>query len=113
LEEKILNSQTRENRLKTMRVEAFAFVKYAPFAEQALQEEPQDVKLADRENGEGGERPEHLAKITERAGLVGNDYGAVCNSILGGLCEVDRKFRGLATINRDEMDRSAARGEIS
>jgi len=108
-----VNSQTRENLLKTMRVEAFAFVKYAPFAEQALQTEFQDVKLADRENGVGGKRPEHLAKMTELAGLVGNDDNAVCNTILGGLCEVDRKYRGLAPINPDETDRHGAGGEIS
>lgn len=108
-----MNSQTRKNRLEAIRVETFAFAKYAPFAEQALQEEPRDDQLADRENGEGDERPEHPAKMTELAGLVGNDDNAVCNSILGGLCEVDREYRGLARINPDETDRRGAKGEIS
>jgi hypothetical protein len=111
LEGMILNSQTQKNRLKTMCVEEFAFEKYAPFAEQALQ--PRVEHLADRENGEGGEQPVHLAKMTELAGLVGNDDDAVCNSTLGKLYEVDRKYRGLATINQDETDHRGTGGEIA
>lgn len=108
-----MNSQTQKNQLKTMCAEEVASVKYAPLAEHAIQEEPQDEQLADRENGEGGERLAHLAKMTEPAELVGNDDVAVCNSILGGLCEEDRKYRGLASLNRDETDHPAAGGEIS
>lgn len=90
-----MNPQTRENLLQAMRGEAFAFVKYALFAEQARHNGREDLATLFEKTAQV-ERMEHFAELAELAGLVGNDYDNVCYAIRDESYEVNTMYPAFA-----------------
>ena len=107
LEEKTLNPQTRKNLLRAMHGEAFAFVKYSLFAQQARQNGREELALM-FEKSARLERIQHFAEVAELAGLVGDDYDNLCNSIQGVPDDAGSMYREFAKQATAAGDTTAA-----
>ena len=102
-----MDPQTRTNLLKAMRGEAFAFVKYTLFAEQARQNGREELaKLY--ESTAKMERFEHFAEEAELAWLVGDDRENLKNAIRGENREVETMYPQFAQQAADAGEEDAA-----
>lgn len=90
-----MNLQTRKNLVKAMRSEAFAFVKYTLFAQQARKNGREELASLFEKTAET-ERLEHFAEEAELAWLVGSDDDNLRNAIRGESFEVDTMYREFA-----------------
>ncbi len=102
-----MNPQTQDNLLQAMRGEAFAFVKYELFADQARQNGREEL-AALFENTAQVERLEHFAELAELAGLVGNDYDNLCNAVHDESYEAESMYREFAAQAAAPGDNHAA-----
>ncbi len=90
-----MTPQTRKNVLKALRAEAFAFVKYTLFAQQARESGRDDLaKLFD--DTAQTERLEHFAQQAALIVLVGNDKVNLRNAIRNESYEVETMYREFA-----------------
>ena len=102
-----LHPQTMENLSTAMHGEAFAYVKYMLFADQARQEG--NTELADLfEKTAKTERYEHFAEEAKLAGLVGSDADNLRNAIQGESYESTTMYREFAEKARAVGDVAAA-----
>ncbi|MFA6243630.1 MAG: ferritin family protein [Candidatus Hydrogenedentales bacterium] len=90
-----MNPQTRRNLVKAMRGEAFAFVKYTLFAQQARKNGREELATLFEKTAET-ERMEHFAEEAELAWLVGTDDDNLRNAIRGESFEVETMYREFA-----------------
>jgi rubrerythrin len=98
-----MNAQTRNNLLQAMHGEAFAFVKYTLFAQQARKNGREEIAVLFEKTAEV-ERREHFAEEAELAGLVGSDADNLRDAIQGETYEVDKMYCEFA-------DQAAAAGD--
>lgn len=102
-----LNSKTKKNLHTAMKGEAFAYVKYMLFAEQARKNgHPEIADLF--ENTAKTERFEHFAEEAELAGLIGTDEENLRNAIEGEKYESTTMYRDFADEARSFEDHAAA-----
>jgi rubrerythrin len=102
-----MNLRTQKNLMTAMQGEAFAYVKYMLFADQARKNG--HPELADLfEKTAQVERFEHLAEEAELAGLVGNDADNLCDAIEGESYEVKTMYREFAEQAAADGDQAAA-----
>ena len=102
-----MNQRTQKNLMTAMHGEAFAFVKYMLFAEQARKNG--HIVLADLfEKTANIERFEHLAEEAALAGLVGSDADNLSDAIEGELYEVETMYKEFAEQAAADGDQAAA-----
>lgn len=102
-----LDPKTLDNLLTAMHGEAFAYVKYLLFAEQARMNGKKD--LADLfEKTAKTERFEHFAEEAQVAGLVGSDTDNLQDALKGESYEVDTMYLEFARSARIAGDTIAA-----
>jgi rubrerythrin len=96
-----LSDKTRENLMKSMQGEAFAFVKYSLYAEQARKDGLTEVAAA-FETAASAERLEHFAEFAQIYGLVGNTKDNLREAIRGEMEESTSIYPGFAADARAE-----------
>jgi len=102
-----LDPKTLDNLLTAMHGEAFAYVKYLLFAEQARMNGKKE--LADLfEKTANTERFEHFAEEAQVAGLVGSDTDNLQDALKGESYEVDTMYLEFARSARIAGDTIAA-----
>ena len=102
-----MNPQTREHLLQAMHGEAFAYVRYMLFAEQARRNgRPALAEMFERTAHI--ERFEHFAEEAELIGLVGSDEENLRAAIEGEDYEVETMYREFAEQARQVGDTAAA-----
>lgn len=102
-----LDQTTRENLLTAMHGEAFAYVKYMLFAEQARKNG--NKKLADLfEKTADVERFEHFSEEAHLLGLVGGDFENLADAIKGESYEIETMYVEFARKARGCGDFAAA-----
>jgi rubrerythrin len=102
-----LDQTTRENLLTAMHGEAFAYVKYLLFAEQARKNG--NKKLADLfEKTADVERFEHFAEEAHLLGLVGGDVENLEDAIKGESYEIETMYLEFAQKAKLAGDTAAA-----
>jgi rubrerythrin len=102
-----MNQRTQKNLVTAMHGEAFAFVKYMLFAEQARKNG--HTVLADLfEKTANIERFEHLAEEAALAGLVGSDADNLSDAIEGESYEVETMYKEFAEQAAADGDQAAA-----
>ncbi|MSP13595.1 MAG: rubrerythrin [Chloroflexi bacterium] len=102
-----MHAKTRENLLAAMHGEAFAYVKYMLFAEQARKHGRKE--LADLfEKTAAMERFEHFAEEAELVHLVGDDDDNLLDAISGETYEVETMYREFADLAAAAGDLDAA-----
>src|SRR5271157_708060 len=102
-----MNPQTRNNLLQAMHGEAFAFVKYTLFAQQARKNGREELAALFEKTAEV-ERHEHFAEEADLAGLVGSDADNLRDAIQGESYEVDTMYREFAEQADAAGDEAAA-----
>ena len=90
-----MTPQTRENLMKAMHCEAFAFAKYMLFARQARRNGREELATLFEKTAET-ERVEHFAEEAELACLLGNDADNLRNAIQSEIYEVDWLYHDFA-----------------
>ncbi len=103
----LLSIQTRRNLNTAMHGEAFAYVKYMLYAEQARKNgHPELAALF--ESTAKTERFEHFAEEAELAGLVGSDEDNLRDAIAGESYEVKTMYPDFADLASSHEDSDAA-----
>jgi len=103
-----MTARTQKNLMTAMHNEAFAYVKYSLFAEQARKNANNELaELFDKTANI--ERFEHLAEEAELAGLVGSDTDNLADAIAGESYEVDSMYREFAEQAAADDDQAAAK----
>jgi len=90
-----MTPQTRKNLLTAMHGEAFAFVKYSLFAQQARQNGREALATLFEETAHV-ERFEHFAEEAELCGVISNDSDNLRDAIQGESYEVETMYREFA-----------------
>jgi rubrerythrin len=102
-----LSPQTRENLLKAMHGEAFAYAKYMAYANQARKNG--NTMLADLfEQTAKVERLEHFNEMAQLVGLVGTDIDNLKDAIQGETQETQTMYPHFAELARAAGDQAAA-----
>jgi rubrerythrin len=102
-----MDPRTRENLLAAMHGEAFAYLKYMLFAEQARKGGNFELAKLFEETA-NIERFEHFAEEAELLGLVGTDEANLRDAIEGESYEVDTMYREFAEQAATAGDQAAA-----
>ena len=102
-----MNEQTKENLLKAMHGEAFAYAKYMLFAEHARKKGLKNLANLFEKTAKV-ERLEHFREEAELVGLVGTDADNLKDAMKGESYEIETMYPEFATQASVAGDKAAA-----